>query len=123
MYVLKLFLLFCFFLVFMSCSDERKRCSVAIDLRCNKIHNETLKKGKETGVCYSGPLLRGGDAGAVDPDPEACEALIRESYNKCDALPPPGLNDVVQSSGSTFYKDGKLVMKDGEPVCVPDKKP
>ena len=71
------------------------------DIRCLKLEDEAYKKATEAGVCYRGPLLKGFDAGAIDPDPEACDAIYEEAEKKCDALPydPKYIKFV---SGSSF---------------------
>ena len=41
------------------------------------------------GVCYDGPLLVGHDIEAKEAeDYEACLALTKKAYKKCDAYPP-----------------------------------
>ncbi len=77
--------------------------SVTTDIRCHNLYIEAINKGKKDGVCYKGPLLKGRDAGAIDPDPEACKALYAEAKKKCDALPPDP-DSMIQVSGSSFYK-------------------
>ena len=130
MYVLKIFLLCYVFFLFVSCAkhpspprgappDEGGHCSWVGDRRCEKIKQEILQKIEKAGACYSGPL-NPWDEGYVHPDPEACNALRAEHKARCDALPPPGPNDIEILSGSTFYKDGKPIMIDGKRVCVPD---
>ncbi len=111
----------------MSCEDCIKvNESKAVDKRCEKFQDEAIKKGKETGVCYQapedGPAVSRKDRERLDPDHAACNALFEEAGAKCDALPPAGPDDWKQLSGSAVYKDGKLVMIDGKPVCPPSKK-
>ena len=128
---MKYIIIFILFFLFVSCTkhprigfppDEGVHCYQISDLRCDKFDKEAYDKGIQTGVCYSGNFKNTGSEGYEHPNPEACKALYAEADRKCDALPPPGPNDIVRSSGTTVYKDGKPVMKDGKPVCAPDKK-
>ena len=90
--------------------------SKTIDVRCDKIRDEAYKKGTDTGVCYRGPLTKGLDPEAKDPDPVACKALYIEANKKCDALPfDPKYMDTL--SGSATYQGGKKVSQNGRPVC------
>ena len=111
----------------LSCKDSLKCVSIGAlasktgDTRCLKLQDEAHKKATEAGVCYSGPLLKGVDPGAIDPDPEKCDAIYAEAQKKCDSL-PFDLKYIEAVSGSATYdKDGKLVMLDGQPICDSDK--
>ncbi len=91
-----------FILLFVSCDCKK---SVRIDKRCMKIRAEARKKGYETGVCYKpakGELITSSEAKRLDPDREACKAILDEAYKKCDALPPPSKDDIEWLSGSSF---------------------
>ena len=77
--------------------------STTADVRCLKIQDKAKKEGIRTKVCYNGPLIRGADPGAIDPNPEACNALINKADKECDALPYDP-DSIVQTSGSSFYK-------------------
>ena len=97
-------ILISFFSLFLiSCKTRCARSSVTADIRCLNLKSEAIKRGKKTGVCYDGPLLKGYDKGAIDPDPKACDALYKEAQKKCDALPPDP-DSIKQLSGSSFYK-------------------
>ena len=113
-----IFILTFLFPILVSCKEcaDKGKNSVIIDERCLKIRLEAGKKGKETGVCYDGPLIKGIDEGAIDPDPEKCKALLDEAQKKCDALPPDP-NSLKTVSGNIIYKDGKPYAKDGRPIC------
>ena len=80
-----------------------------MDIRCHKIRQEALKKGRETGVC--GKEVPGPE---MDPDPEACDALFEEARKQCKALPPDP-KYMKKTSDSTFVRKGKGVV-DGKPV-------
>ena len=125
MYVLKFLLLFSLSPVLLSCEKciEKNKIehSKTIDVRCAKLKREAREKGQKAGVCYVGPGTVGQfDFDAKHPDPEACQALTMEAQKKCDALPDDPAS-IEQVSGPTrVYKNGKLVMIDGRPVCDPD---
>ena len=116
-----------FLFLLLSCKEQSlARCeygesganlSVSIDLRCEKIQDLAMAKGKEAGFCYDGPLVINLDEGAKHPDPVACKALWDEAKKKCEALPPPSPDDIDQVSGSATYHKGKPVMVDGKLVC------
>ena len=95
---------FCFLLV--SCKDcANRHYATFYDKRCKKIMDEASKEGKETNVCYQHPKdskrpMFAKDRPRLDPDHKACNALLAEARAKCDALPPPGPDDIVQTSGS-----------------------
>ena len=86
------------------------------DSRCDIIMEKAYKKGTDTGVCYRGPLFKGRDPEAIDPDPKACDALYEEAQKKCDALPydPKYIETLSRTS---IYKGGKKIAQDGKPVC------
>ena len=111
MYVLKLFLMFCFFFFLVSCKRETEDCSTSYDKRCRKFQDEATAKAKETGVCYEAPegeVVFDEDRPHLDPDHVACKALYAEARAKCEALPDDP-DSIVVTSGSTFYKGGKKV--------------
>ena len=116
MYVLKFFLMSCFFFSFVSCKNGTNYCSTSYDKRCVKLQNEAYKKGIETGVCYDipedGPIMSVSEAERFDPNPEACRALLKEARIKCRALPDDP-DSIVVTSGSSFDRGGKS-------VCDPD---
>ena len=87
------------------------------DLRCLAIQDKVLKKAEAPGFCYIGPLIKGLDPGAIDPDPEKCSAFAEEAAKKCEALPPLKPEDIDQVSGSATYPNGKKVSQDGKPIC------
>ena len=126
-YAVMFFLMSFIFLFTVSCG-KNKKCvkknqsdSVIEDDRCTDFHYKAIRNGRKIGVCYDGPLLKGRDARAIDPDPEACKALLAEAQKKCDALPPdPKFQKPV--SRTEIYKDGELVSVNGEPVSkgLPD---
>ena len=96
--------------------------STSYDKRCFKLQKEASKKGEESGVCFKIPedsekLWFASEVERLNPDPEACKALFDEARKKCKALGPPGPGDIVQTSGSAFFKKGKPVMIDGKPIC------
>ena len=47
-------------------------------------------------------LMLAEDRPRLDPDHEACNAIYEEAWAKCAALPPPGPDDIEQTSGSYF---------------------
>ena len=111
MYVLKFFLVLCFFFSLVSCKKGIEDCSTSYDKRCYKLMDEAYKKGVAIGVCYDPPedkTYYAEDAPRLDPDHEACNALIEEASAKCEALPDDP-DSIVVTSGSTFYKGGKKV--------------
>ena len=123
---MKYIIIFIFLLVFLSCTGRPQwQCggeggaikSTAYDKRCDKFFDEAKTKAKETGVCHSGPLTPGLDPGAIDPDPEACEAIGAEARKKCSDLGPPGPGDLVYTSGSAIFEGKNPVMINGKPVC------
>ena len=93
--------------------------SVSIDSKCHAIVSKAHKEAEASGFCYVGPLSKGLDPGAIDPDPEKCDAFYEEAGKKCDALPPISERpeDLEYLSGGGIYKGNKPVMKDGKPVC------
>ena len=91
--------------------------STAYDKRCDKFYDEAYEKGTKTGACYRGPLTRGLDPGAIDPDPEACEAIGAEARKKCSDLGPPGPGDLVYTSGSAIFEGKNPVMINGKIIC------
>ena len=93
--------------------------SKTADSRCLEIQGKVLKKAEASGFCYVGPLIKGLDPGAIDPDPEKCSAFAEEAKKKCDALPPISERpeDLEYLSGGGIFEGNKLVMKDGKPVC------
>ena len=112
---------FIVFFLFVSCkgrqnldclepNPDSRSDSKTVDVRCEKIRYEADKKAKASGFCYVGPLTKGLDPGAVDPDPEKCSAFYEEGGKKCDALPPLSERpeDIDQLSGS---------VTGGKPVC------
>ena len=117
--------MFFLFFSFVSCEGGTEYCSTSYDKRCVKLQDEALKTGIETRVCAKipedAPPMTRSEAERLypDPDPVACKALFTEARAKCDALPYDP-DSIVVTSGSSFYKGGKLVMKDGKRVCVPD---
>ena len=125
-YTALFFLMSVVFLFTVSCGKsnkcvEKSNYSVVEDYRCTEIIYKAIDKGKQTGVCYDGPLVRGIHKGADHPNPEACSALYAEAQKKCDALPPDP--EALQPvSGTRVYKDGELVSVNGEPVSkgLPD---
>ena len=116
MYVLKFFLVSCFFFSFVSCKNGTNYCSTSYDKRCYNLMVEAYKKGVETGVCYKipedGPLMSANEVERLNPNPEACKALYDDSDAKCQALPHDPASIVV-TSGSSFDRGGKS-------VCDPD---
>ena len=99
------------------CESSGAEYSISSDARCDIIMEKASAEAKASGFCYVGPLLKGRDPGAIDPDPEKCSAIYKEAQKKCDALPPPKPEDINQLSGSAIYHKGKPVMRDGKPVC------
>ena len=98
--------------------------SVIFDERCQKLRTEAIKKGKELGVCYDGPLTQGIDIKAKDADPDhiACKALLNKAQKKCDALPPDPKSKKPLSRSTTVHNgnvivDGKRVSKKKLPWC------
>lgn len=106
-----------FLFLLASCKEKETGCisSVVIDRRCDKIMDEARKRGKETKVCYqpkdSEELVFQKDRPRLDPDHEACKALREEALKKCEALPPPGPDDLQQISG-TYMGRGKHPQSD-----------
>ncbi len=88
------------------------------DLRCYDMRGDAHELGKKQGVCYDGPFLKGIHKAAVDPDPEACQALIDQAKENCKKLPPdPSMMDQTVS-GTTVFKDGKPFLIDAKPVKI-----
>lgn len=98
------------------CSENTEKNSVVLDERCIRLKIQAGIKGKAAGFCYDGPLYKGWDKEAVDPDPEACRALRRTAQKECDALPPDPKSEVSMSD-SAVYKAGKLISLNGMPLC------
>ena len=99
-------------------SDSEVSASTIIpgDIRCLDLRIAAYKEGQKKGYCYNGPLLKGRDKEAIDPDPMLCKALVAQTKKECDNLPyDPSMID-QQISGTTTYKDGKLFMQNGELV-------
>ena len=116
---------FTFFFLLLSCTgrqnahcieDNSSHESQTSDSRCDKIIDEAIKKAQASGYCYVGPLKKGRDAGAIDPDPEKCKAFGKEAVKKCDALPYDP-KYITTLSGTSTYKGGKKVSQDGQPIC------
>ena len=90
--------------------------SKTVDIRCEEIMAKADDEAEASGYCYVGPLLKGLDPGAIDPDKEKCDAFYEEAGKKCDALPyDPKYMDTL--SGSATYQGGKKVSQDGRPIC------
>ena len=105
---------------FCSFSEGYPLASTVVDIRCHRIKITASIEGKKKKYCYDGPLLKGIDKEAVDPDPVQCKALHDQAQKKCDALTPdPSMIRPV--SGSVIYKGGRPVMINGE-VCDCTKK-
>ena len=87
-------------------------------MRCLDLTSEAREKGKKIGVCYDGPLTVGLDIEAKEahPDYEACLALTKKAYKKCDTLPPDPESE-IPSSRSTFVAKGNIIV-DGELVSI-----
>ena len=98
--------------------SKRIHKSTAIDIRCDKLWDEAREKGKETGVCYDGPLIVGRDIEAeeADPDYEACLDLMKEANKKCEALPYDP-ESIIQLSGSGFISEEGIII-DGELITI-----
>ena len=118
---------FIFFFFLLSCTGRQDAhcieedpndalASKTVDSRCQELRYEAYEKGTETGVCYRGPLFKGRDPGAIDPDPEACNALYEEAKKKCEALPYDP-KYITTLSGTSTYQGGKKVSQDGKPIC------
>ncbi len=102
---MKHIMVFVFLFLFVSCKDKNCIKSTSYDKRCRKIQYEAYKQGRESGVCYKvpeGEAILSSDSKKLDPDHEACNALYDEADKKCKALPPPGPDDIVYTSGSVF---------------------
>ena len=82
------------------------------DIRCLEIQYKADEEAEASGFCYVGPLAKGLDPGAIDSDPEKCDAFYEEAKKKCDALPPISERpeDLKRVSGSGTSHDEK-------PVC------
>ena len=107
-----------FLLLLLSCTGRSKLPMWCSDLRCEKIENEADKEAKNSGFCYNGPLIKGKDSGAIDPDPEKCRAFYEEAVKKCDTLPqPPGPDDIEYSRDYGGQFVGETVMLNGKPAC------
>ena len=92
--------------------------SVSIDLRCQKIQDSAMAKGKEAGFCHSGGgVMSASEREKLHPDREKCNALWDEANRKCATLPPAGPGDIDVLSGSATYHKGKKVSQDGKPIC------
>ena len=89
------------------------------DVKCLEIRYKADDEAEASGFCYTGPLLKGRDPGAIEPDPEKCNAFYEEAAKKCADLPPLSERpeDLIQVSGSAIYRGGKPIMIDGKPVC------
>ena len=106
----------------MQCNESgggRFQDSKTVDARCEEIMSKADDEAEASGFCYVGPLLKGADPGAIDPDPEKCSAFYEEARKKCEALPPISERpeDLEYLSGGGIYEGNKLVVKDGKPVC------
>ena len=117
--------IFIFFFLLLSCTgrqnaqcieDNSSHESQTVDSRCHKIMSKADDEAEASGYCYFGPLLKGRDAGAIDPDPEKCKAFYKEAGKKCDALPYDP-KYITTLSGTSTYKGGKKVSQDGQPIC------
>ena len=123
---MKKVILLSFILLFIGACEERLCVStgglksVSIDIRCEKLQDEAMKKGVELGVCYDGPLLVGWeiDEEDADPDHKACIALWNKANKQCKALPPDP-DSMKQVSDSSFGKRVSLPICEKCPKCKP----
>ena len=116
---------FTFLLLLLSCTGRQdahciefnsNHASQTSDSRCRKIMAKAAKEAKASGYCYSGPLTKGLDPGAIDPDKEKCDAIYKAGGDKCRALPYDP-KYITTLSGTSTYKGGKKVSQDGQPIC------
>ena len=94
-----------FVFLFVSCKSKDCIKSTSYDKRCLKLETEAGDYGRKIGVCYKpkeDELVFAKDRPRLDPDHEACNDLYIKAREKCKALPPPGPDDIVYSSGSFF---------------------
>ena len=122
---MKYIITFTFFFLLLSCTgrqnahcieDNSSHESQTADSRCLEIATKIHQEAQASGYCYVGPLLKGRDAGAIDPDPEKCKAIYDKGRKKCDALPYDP-KYITTLSGTSVYKGGKKVSQDGKPIC------
>ena len=91
------------FFLFVSCDCKKKIPSTYIDKRCEKIW-EDMWDNEEKGACDLKPEYE--NVGTIFDymykTKEACWAFKKSLGDRCDALPPPGPDDIIQTSGSYF---------------------
>ena len=107
---MKYIIIVIFLFLFVSC-DCKKIPSTYIDKRCEKIW-EDMWDNEEKGACDLKPEyvdekgnLKEGLGSISDymyKTREACWAFLKSLGERCDALPPPGPDDIEQTSGSYF---------------------
>ena len=123
---MKYIITFTFFFLLLSCigrqdahcieDNNSSHESQTADLRCRKIMAKAVKEAEASGYCYVGPLWKGADPGAIDPDKEKCDAIYKKAGDKCRALPYDP-KYITTLSGTSTYKGGKKVSQDGQPIC------
>ena len=123
---MKHIILFTFCFLLLSCTGRQNaHCieddrtydeSQTSDSRCDEIMAKAHQEAEASGYCYVGPLQKGSDPGAIDPEPEKCRAIYKAGGDKCRALPfDPKYFDTL--SGTSVYKGGKKVSQDGKIIC------